>query len=426
MTSETKFNKIIIGILSFIVINFSACTQIDEPPLVYDPNAPANLDPIITSIDPKDFALAGYTQIKITGKNFAPTIDTITGNTVYFGSKKAEVISASKTDLIVIAPDIESDSVTIKVVSPGAYHYAKFEPYAVKRLVQKINTLEDPDDETHNPRRGQTINGFDLGPDGSIYVLSRLGVKGVIAKITVGGTLINSPEFPSSPSVRPSNIKYGPGGYIYWLRGTGDGKIIYKVSPIEGVPETWATLPENVEYFDFDKDKNVYALGEKGMFLVNSSGLSSTLVGDYVGFDPRGIKVTEAYVYVLGTSDNGVAGIWKSQILDGGNLGDKALVFNWSDAGEFSNSDFSSFALAENSDIYIATDNQANPILVVREEGSIITLYPGQLPTHSDLTTGDWQLTWSNGKYLYQYRTGTNLIYKIFIGKNGVPYFGRQ
>jgi hypothetical protein len=162
------------------------------------------------------------------------------------------------------------------------------------------------------------------------------------------------------------------------------------------------------------------------MYFVESSGLTSNLVGDYNNFSPKGIKVSSSYVYVLGTSGSNVSGIWRSPILDGGALGSKELVFDWTNAGSFSNSSFSSFVISDNNDFYVATDNSPDPILIINDDGTTETLYPGKLFAHSDVTTGSWQLVWGSEKYIYQYRLGTNLIYKIFVGKNSVPYYGRQ
>lgn len=419
-------NKFMFLLLTIVLIGISGCSKDEEPGLVYDPNKIANPDPKIISVSPSDYALADYTNIVITGQNFSTTTDTIKGNFVYFNEKKGKVISASATQLVVVPPIIESESVSIKVVSPGAYYFAEYKPYKIKYLKQRITQLQDPDDETGSPIKGQLINGFDIGPDESIYALSRLGVKGVLTKISPTGTLINSPEFPNQPSVITSEIKYGPQQYIYWLRGTGNGKIIYRILPVAGVPEVWATFPQNVQFFDFDKEKNIYAVGKEGMFYASAEGTVIVPVGDYSGYSVKGIKVTEAYVYVLGTNSNNTAGLWRSKIMAAGTLGNAELIFNWAEAGEFASYSFSSFTLSASLDVYIASNNPQNPVLLIHPDGTMSPLYPGQLPSFPELTTGTWQLTWGNTEHLYLYRTGTNIIFKVFAGQDGVPYYGRE
>lgn len=423
--TPNKYYRILTLLFILLSITFIRCSNDPEPPIIYDPNTPLTPDPAITAVDPSQFALAGFTQVKITGANFAPTTDTLNGNIVYFNDKKATVISATAGELIVIPPNIEADNISIKVVTPGSFKHAEYKPYMVRSLKQQITLLEDPDDPNHNPTRGQVISSFEVGPDEALYVLTRVGSKGTLAKITQSGTVIFSPDFPSQPSIQPSDLKYGPEDKIYWLRGAGNANIIYRVVHADGIPETWATFPSFVQYFDFSQDKSIYAIGKNGIYHLDVTGTTATPVGDYAGFTPKGIKVTATHVYVLGTSPGGIAGIWRSQIQPDGTLSTAENIFNWNNAGAFSAFSFNSFVMSFSNDFYISTNNPTDPVLLVNANGTSEALYSGQLPTYADLTTGAWQLAWGSGQYIYYYRTGTNLIFKVFVGKDSSPYFGR-
>jgi hypothetical protein len=73
--------------------------------------------------------------------------------------------------------------------------------------------------------------------------------------------------------------------------------------------------------------------------------------------------------------------------------------------------------------MYVGTDN-VDPILIVKHDGSLETLYPGLL----EPTAGS--LVWGSGTYLYQNRTNADVairrLIRVDAGKTGAPYYGRM
>ena len=70
--------------------------------------------PVINSMDPANAALAGVTHITINGNNFS-TVPA--ENIVTFNGVKAQVLSATKTQIVVMAASVSAftDSVKVKI-----------------------------------------------------------------------------------------------------------------------------------------------------------------------------------------------------------------------------------------------------------------------------------------------------------------------
>ncbi len=88
-----KFKNIINPIVLLLVVLLISCSE-DNPVSVYDPNNSGGATPVISSIEPADFAIAGLSEIKLIGENFSASTDSVSGNVVYFDNLKGEIISA--------------------------------------------------------------------------------------------------------------------------------------------------------------------------------------------------------------------------------------------------------------------------------------------------------------------------------------------
>ena len=88
----------------------------DTTPSLYDSVGESDPPAEITSLTPAS-GYAGVTVITIDGNNFAPLAE---DNSVYFGSAKAEVLSASESQLVVRAPIIYGDSLGVYTQKNGS------------------------------------------------------------------------------------------------------------------------------------------------------------------------------------------------------------------------------------------------------------------------------------------------------------------
>jgi hypothetical protein len=127
-------------------------------------------------------------------------------------------------------------------------------------------------------------------------------------------------------------------------------------------------------------------------------------------------------VYVA-LSDPLKGGVWRNQILSAaGEIGPSERVLDWSATGAYSSSAIFDIAFAADGDLFIATDRDPDPVLVVHPDGTRESLYPGYL------TAPATSLAWGNGNYLYinksdQFHQG---VVRVIIGKNGAVTYGRQ
>ena len=106
-----------------VLISFS-CDDPNSPSDVWDPNDAGNSTPFISSITPPDSAYAGSQEITIYGGNFGDNKDSVF---VYFNTGSGEVISVDESSIIVIPPNIISDSVIIKIAAHGAFSFGEYE-----------------------------------------------------------------------------------------------------------------------------------------------------------------------------------------------------------------------------------------------------------------------------------------------------------
>ena len=100
---------ILTGVFILLLL-VNSCTN-DVTPSLYSDQPPGET-PVINSVDPPDKALAGISNITITGENFSTTAD---NNLVFFNAAPAEILSASATQLVVKAPNIVGEGINLKI-----------------------------------------------------------------------------------------------------------------------------------------------------------------------------------------------------------------------------------------------------------------------------------------------------------------------
>ncbi len=405
--------KAVIRLISTVILFFFAFLACEKEKVssVFNPDETGNLSPIITSVDPADFGMISVTEIKIIGENFSASMDNIEGNTVYIGSEKAKVLAASNTELSVLATQTPGDSLTIKVIVPGAFKIAKFGPY-------KLKTVQEEYGKFGNFDKVQSIT-FDK--DEHMYTF--LATKEFI-KVTPDGEQIILSNFKYP---RVLDMKVGPDGYLYILAYFL--KPIYRLSLTGGDVESWADLPKRSNALDFDANHNIFSAGNKtGIYRTKPDATVETK-GDHGDFSIDALRVYDGSLYFLGSYSGtntafAAKGIWRSTILDNdGNIGDPEQVLDWEDTGNYASSKFFSFTISLDGDLYVGTD-YTHPVLHIQQSGTMDSLYQNILVPPAS------KLEWGTDTYMYinvlSQDDDLRRIYRVEMSKEGAPYYGRE
>ncbi|MDZ7294046.1 MAG: IPT/TIG domain-containing protein [candidate division KSB1 bacterium] len=372
----------------------------ERPIGLYDPAQKYNPDPIITSLEPADSALAGLVTVTVNGQNFSPIAQ---NNFVYFGKTRVPTLEASPVRLVVKSPNVVADAIPVKVAVLGALSFSNVVNYKLVRGVFTIGGYGEFDEPYV----------VECDRDENVFVV--LGSRNV-EKITPAG---EKQVYGTVPFSLPSGIKMGPGGYLYVGRRSTS---FYRIPPGGGAAVKWITAPGRIDDFDFASDGTMYA-GGKGDFLYNiKPDGSAAAVADYPNTYIRAVRVFEDYVYIGGRDDaTGRHYVWRNRINPDGTLAPKEVYFDWGSRID-TTSEVQAITFAQDGDLYIGT-NAPQAVVVVHRDGSFEPLYPGVLEPASNY------LAWGNSNFLYICRRSEDpkkkAVLKVNMLKQGAPYYGR-
>ncbi len=424
MKKENKIRimlKLFLASISLSII-FVGCSPTVEPPLTEkagDPGIPAE----ITKVTPAS-GYSGVTIVTIDGKNFATVTE---DNYVYFGAAKAEVLTASATQLVVKAPIIIGDSLLLKISKPSVEKYSNAVFYELTSAISEYYPF----------LKNQEPYVATSDKSGNLYFSYIEKAKGMgVYKIATNGTL--SEYAPKGGETTFSDLKYHSDGYLIGVYGN---KAIFKIE--EGVkPALFVNTKNNsikLNAFDFDKDKTIWA-GGKGGKIVSAKPDKSFKLFDY-GFDIVAIRVFNDYLYAI-SGDPNAQNIVRFPIISSDSLGTVETVFTFSanvELGDVANS----LSFSASGQMYITytpffvlndPNPPVNPIMFVNSDGSFGTWYPNQIISSAS------SFTWSTGvdafvvrnKYFTLNATGEEVIVvpqtilKIDMERLGAPEFGRD
>ena len=399
-----QYQLIIIALLIAAVGCMTGC-EWDGPTAMWDQPYNQASAPVITEIDP-DVASAGVNTITIMGENFSTDPERIK---VYFDGKGVELISNTTTSVQVRRPNVIGDSITVKVINQDALEIGEFGPYQV-----------DPVHETFGlfvP--GEELSALAVDDAENVYVIAR--TPNTIYKVTPEG--IQTAIGTSSYIV--SNAKIAPDGTLLLMVNRRN---VFKMNLETGEVVEWTKLSKKVSNGDFDSNGILYAGTRKSDLLVVAADGTDKQIGVYASDNILGIRVFNGYVYLLVVldnpdEDNPETAIWRHQILDAnGSLGDRELVLNWAETGEYAEAESEplSFTFDTEGNMYIGTDNE-NPIFMLQADGTHNVFYKEILPTTAQ------KLVWGTGNYMYMIQGGeTSNCLRIDTGSiSGAPYYGR-
>jgi len=400
--------------IGFVLMLIIACER-DATKSVYEENPGVRPDPVVTGIEPADSSLSGIGQMTINGSNFSTTTK---NNVVFFGSTIATTVSASASQLIVRTPRIVGDSIEVRVSVVGAQLFSNAMYYnkiveATREVGGYGNLSED-------------LYAIAVDANDNIYVNL---VKTPEIRVDVISPDSLNTSHPYAKSVITRGMKMGPGGYLYFVRGSEFNKILYRIPPGGPREQPYVLLPHSLYDLDFDPNGNIYTAGGdtsmSNLFLVYPDK-SYDSVAVYTDVLVRAVRYFNGYVYVAGLTRDSVAAVWRNQIGSAPNdLGPNEMVINVTDElGE--DIIVYSLAFAQDGDMYIGTTAVPDPILVVHPDGSNEPLYPGILAPQI------FDMAWGNDNFLYVTRRASVLagtdprVLRIDMQKLSAPYYGRQ
>lgn len=378
----------------------------DRQESLYNPTAPKGLTPEITSVSPIEGALAGVGEVTITGKNFSSNKDEVL---VFFDAKRAQVLEATPTQLVVRAPNIFGDSIKIKIAVYKVELYSDIFLYKLIPAVDEIGNLMDDD------------VGFGIAIDvtGNLYVsFSDKEIK----KITPAG--VTTSFVPNTTFLKANNMKMGSGNTIYAAVAAGR---IRKIATIDaaGIEGTFTSLSDSPRDLDFDVNGNIWVAVGSDMYLVKPDK-SSTKISSFPIL-LRSVRVFNGFLYISGRDETTKeAKIWRAEVL-GENLGDAEVVLDVTAATWLEEANVLCVTFSADGEMLLGTDHP-NGIFIYREEdGSHEVLYPGLIEPNI------YSMSWDDSHYLYAIRQfenedgeNTSKILRIDMAKEGSPYWGRK
>jgi sugar lactone lactonase YvrE len=384
-----RYLYIAVLVCMFIVL---ACENPENP--VYgpgnpDPNPPGTPAAVLTDVNP-DAALPGNTVI-ITGTGFSTEPSE---NMVAFGSKVAEVTSATATQLTVVAPSAAGMS-EVQVAPRGSEEWSNKLPF---EFLSFIPVISEPEVVTIDEEISWPM-GVDVDDAGNVYVGS--ANDEAIYKISPTG---EKTTFASVPIV--GAIHFGPDNYLYVCE-MREGKIV-RISPDGSTIEDVVEVEDAVD-FDWDANGNMYInANENGIYMLPPGG-SVTEVAVDIGAT-KNIRVFGDYLYV--------SKIWDDAItrfdISGEGLGDEESYLE--------------------NDVPLGLDFDVNGVLYWSSAWTeTLFLYaPGgseEAAIYEDELLTPMRYMTYHGQYIYIVFPGgrdIGTVIKIYIGVDQAPRYGRQ
>ena len=416
---------LLIFVLVALFIGFSCETE--EPDGIFDPNATAAPDPVITSVTPPDSAYGGADErytVTIVGQYFGDNADEVLVN---FGSKLGEIVSHSETELVVTPPANFADSLRIKISKFGSNASWEF------------GTYEQPSGDFHpykllNPV--EKIAGFDayklpqsicVDGAGNVFVTH----DKVIEKVTPDGTITKIGELRGKTTTR---LHVGPDGALYYTYSTN----IMKVDTAT-FTHTYKKLSESALDMEFDQNDNLYAIDANTIYSVDVSTMVPTglvtLNDEFPDTSLITMRVFNNDLYLAGTVNDSIAGmtryIWKValDVTNGTITGDFVEVLDWS-ATDYDDISVTNITFDSNGQLLVGSTNHSI-VAIDPNSGDYMTGTMKQM--YKDIIGDKYvhRFYWGPNDYLYisTYNlsdTENAEVLKVNMFGTGAPYYGRN
>ncbi len=355
-------------ILPVLVISMAvvAC-ETPESASLFDENYNKGTTPVITSVSPENEFFAGYQQVTITGSNFTANTSELF---VYFNNVRAQIISASPTQVVVRTPNLVADSIGIKVGVLGVEAFSNSVQYKLSALFR--NAVSFPDNE--NPWAVAS------DADGNYFVsYEASGSPAGIKKVGPDGTTVLNPTYGSAQTWFYRSAKVGPDGGLYLIRG-GAVPFLYRIAPDGGVPSSWGTGIGRTEDVAFDPSGNAWTGGTNEGNASNArlNRISPARVVTRYPFNAQIYALTyfNNHIYIAGTRGPD-SFVWKVELLANLIPGEEQVVANLTGSGAVGRP--TAMAIARDGTVFVGM-NGANPLYQVSVSGQVSEMYPGIIP----------------------------------------------
>jgi len=376
------------AVLALLPVVFLAACDTGPADSLYAPDRQPLPDPVISSVAPAGSALAGVDRVTITGENFSTTPG---NNFVYFGDDKAQVLSATATQLVVLPKAVPAESVDIRVSvigeDVGAENFSNAFTYRMDPAYTtfgSVSKLESP----------SAITTDDAGV---IYMgLVSAGISSGFKTIQTDGT---RGDFAAT-TFQWRGLALGPDGLLYAARGI---RALFHFAE-GGNQQTFAALTPSslrLSTITFDPDGNAWTGGDNEEIIRVASDRT---VGRYAFVaNVTALKVFDGALYaVASTAADGYA-VWRFPMDANNDLGSAEMVFDID--GELGPGVASeALAFAADGTMYLGTD-RTDPLEVIHPDGSHETMYPGVLAHPAGVpSSAVLDLAWGEDPYLYMLR----------------------
>ncbi len=374
---------IIIGIISSML---NSCKE-EITPSLYDLADKKGSAPVISSVEPSGVALAGVSEVTINGSNFSSKPEF---NIVLFNGVSAVVKSASGSKLTVLAPNLISDTVKIKMAVSGSSAAVAFSNIVNYKLIPAVSNVFPPENSILLPY-ALTVDAQE-----NLYISVTSGGKGDgIKKFSPDGILTDFA--PKGGETFFSSIKMGPGNTIYAVRRV---KAIFVVT--EGTAsKTWVTNANglgSINDFDFDQNKNIWA-GGSGNGKIYRITQAKELKAFSFPEDINAIRVFDNNLYI-GSTDGTNETLWKIEIISADSLGTPQKFFDFS--AIFQGLVIKALDASNAGDIFIGT-NTPQVIIILHQDKTFEQLYPDLIESAPVYAFGS-----GNGVNLFYTREAVN------------------
>lgn len=416
---------LIIFVLGALLMGLSCDTE--EPESIFNPNATADPDPVITGITPPDTAYGGADErytVTIVGQDFGDNGNEVLVN---FGSELAEIISHSATEMIVSPPANFSDSLRVKATKFGSNACWEFGLYKKDETTFRPYKLLNPVSK---------IAGFDaytlpqsvcVDSEGNVFVTH----EKIIERVSLDGTITTIGELKGKLTTR---LHVGSDGALYYT-------FINNIMKVDTTTFTHAYDKLNTAALDmdFDRNDNLYAIDENSIYSVDKTTMEPTEIITYDDEYPDTalacMRIFDDDLYMTGsvTDSNNVIKryIWKMALdINAGTVtGDLMEVYDWS-MTVYSDVNVSSITFDVNGQLLVGTKNYS--ILVIYPIGSDYAT--GEIKKmYKDIIGDEYihRIYWGPDNYLYisTYNlsdTENAKLLKANMFGTGAPYYGRN
>ncbi|MGE5313199.1 MAG: IPT/TIG domain-containing protein [Acidobacteriota bacterium] len=379
----------------------SGCSE--EPTKTFwNPAASSLPAPNIQSVTPANTAVAGIDTITIRGTGFSTKL---AENYVVFNSQPAQVVSATPTEIRIVAPLLVSDSVVIRAAVQGAFDFSNKMAYQLKPAVAVFGNLSSAVGSV------ETSTSLTTDKDGSVYTgYSLNGLEAGVLKFSSTGTRT---VFAPKVGGDLTGMKIGPGGYLFATRNI---RAVYRFALQGGAaPAAWAqVVGASFTDLDFDQSGNLWAGGNNTniyRFAQDKSVTPFAFTGNI-----HSMRIYAGYLYFAAKTDAGEK-IWRAQITASG-LGTPELYFDFASVRPQNIPQAITFSA--DGDLYIGMNSEEG-IMVVSPSKTYVT----PLSVYKKLFgKGVKSMAWGTGGIIYC-STVDGVLLKINVtGKTSAPYYG--